>query len=176
MKEKTLLHPDKINYSGAEEFEKWDQLIGLLSLSEDPINILMWSHYSDNHKGFVVGFETDWLLGEERLDFIDRVEYSTDCPYISGFSPEEDKFRKRFFVKSKLWSYEKEWRATKNHIEGRILVFPKSAVKSVVLGCEMPVSDQESVAALVADRFPRAAIYCAKKSERKFTLELHEQR
>ncbi|WP_208445139.1 DUF2971 domain-containing protein [Vibrio sp. B1ASS3] len=38
----------------------WEELIAqfrVLSLTEDPNNILMWSHYADDHKGAVIGFK-----------------------------------------------------------------------------------------------------------------------
>ncbi|TOC13300.1 hypothetical protein CGJ90_24575, partial [Vibrio parahaemolyticus] len=37
---------------------------GICSLSKTFENILMWSHYADNHKGFVVEFETPTNFAE----------------------------------------------------------------------------------------------------------------
>jgi hypothetical protein len=33
--------------------------VGILSLADAPDKLLLWAHYSDNHKGFVVGFNTN---------------------------------------------------------------------------------------------------------------------
>lgn len=45
------------NFVSSEEYidEKLAQL-GVLCLTTDPKNILMWSHYADCHKGFVIAF------------------------------------------------------------------------------------------------------------------------
>lgn len=40
------------------EFEALNQTFGILSTSLTSDNILMWSHYADNHKGFCVGFDS----------------------------------------------------------------------------------------------------------------------
>ncbi|EQM49643.1 hypothetical protein D051_4091 [Vibrio parahaemolyticus VPCR-2010] len=40
-----------------------DALIqGYLSLSKTNKNILMWSHYAQNHEGFVLGFDSEQNL------------------------------------------------------------------------------------------------------------------
>ncbi|MEJ8827109.1 DUF2971 domain-containing protein [Variovorax humicola] len=31
--------------------------VGVLSLTEDPINELMWAHYANSHSGFAVGLD-----------------------------------------------------------------------------------------------------------------------
>ncbi len=33
---------------------------GICTLSDIPDNILMWSHYAEFHRGFVVGFRVNW--------------------------------------------------------------------------------------------------------------------
>ncbi|MBU0903419.1 MAG: DUF2971 domain-containing protein [Gammaproteobacteria bacterium] len=39
--------------------EEWRGKIGILCLTEDPLNILMWSHYAHNHTGICIGFDTE---------------------------------------------------------------------------------------------------------------------
>jgi hypothetical protein len=34
-----------------------DENIGICSLSRDPLNLLMWAHYAEYHKGFVIEFD-----------------------------------------------------------------------------------------------------------------------
>jgi hypothetical protein len=34
-----------------------DNRFGILSLSRNPLNLLMWSHYADSHKGVVIGID-----------------------------------------------------------------------------------------------------------------------
>jgi Protein of unknown function (DUF2971) len=87
--------------------------IGILSLSEDPRNPVMWGHYSDCSRGFVVGFdETHPWFSQKRTEndefcHLRKVTYVKDnCPkYFSELTGQDIGY-------SKLdgWSYEKEWR------------------------------------------------------------------
>ncbi len=63
-KNKTLWHPDKLKKETSDQIQKWVNLIGLVSLSSSRDNILMWSHYANNHNGFAIGFDTDSLESE----------------------------------------------------------------------------------------------------------------
>ncbi len=63
--------------------------IGILSLSEDPRNPVMWGHYSDRSRGFVVGFdETQPWFSQKRTEndefcHLRKVTYVKDnCPSI----------------------------------------------------------------------------------------------
>lgn len=88
---------------------------GILSLSENPLNIPMWAHYSDNNKGFAIGFDTKneyfFEKHNRELDYrnLRKVNYSTDRPTIKDiYNPDE--IFDTFFNKSTHWSYENEWR------------------------------------------------------------------
>src|SRR5262245_61248967 len=57
--------------------------IGLYCLSEHPTNILMWSHYGSDHKGYCLEFEATnqtKVFGEAQ-----RVQYSADYPKVDFF-------------------------------------------------------------------------------------------
>lgn len=49
-------NPEKIRENAYEVYKKF---IGVFSVSTDPNNILMWSHYADNHKGFCIRFNRE---------------------------------------------------------------------------------------------------------------------
>lgn len=133
--EKTLWHPDKLVSERPEQLSDWNNRIGLCSLSSVNDNILMWSHYSRNHTGFVVGFDSNTLSTLDELDYLERVNYQKDYPIISGFDDLTTQFYKKFFYKSQLWEYESEWRVSKNHIENRILRLPKNSITEILVGC-----------------------------------------
>ncbi len=151
--EKTLWHPDKLAKERPEQLEKWNNIIGLISLSETPSNILMWSHYADNHKGFVVGFDTGKLSTEYDIDYIEAIIYQKSYPLIDGFDDTTTQFYKKFFHKSDLWSYEKEWRLSKNHIENRILKLEKSAITEVILGCMVTEETKSEISSIIREEF-----------------------
>lgn len=91
--------------------------VGVLSLSKNPLNILMWSHYAAYHQGFVLEFRIP-IMGrsEDIIHITDRllpfpVNYLPDRPRIvvSQFET-EDLVRKVLLTKSDLWKYEEEER------------------------------------------------------------------
>ena len=133
--EKTLWHPEKLASERPEQLEKWNSIIGLLSLSSVPDNILMWSHYSNNHTGFVIGLDTNSLFNDYDFDYIEPIVYQTQYPTISGLDDQTEQFYKKFFSKSDLWDYEKEWRISKNHIRNRIIKLKKRTINQVIVGC-----------------------------------------
>ncbi|MFM5353978.1 DUF2971 domain-containing protein [Aeromonas dhakensis] len=85
--------------------------MGILSLSRTPSDILMWSHYADYHRGFVVGFKYD----------IEKMSYNST---LSDLIPHPVKYSDERFVryaskpfstdclllKSSAWKYEQEER------------------------------------------------------------------
>lgn len=128
-------------------------MVGVLSLTRDPLNLLMWAHYGQNHTGGVIAIDTDLAgLGCEESNLVPchrgSVIYSSIRPEING-SPEHlprfesiedtDFLQKLFLYKSLHWSYEEEVRVMKliNHGEYHPHydhVIPASAIKGVYLG------------------------------------------
>jgi hypothetical protein len=49
--------------------------------------------------------------------------------------------------------------------------FDAEELSGVYLGCRMSEANKNEIASIVAERFPSAAIYEGKKSERRFALE-----
>ncbi|EBJ2076140.1 DUF2971 domain-containing protein, partial [Salmonella enterica] len=107
----------------------------VISLSETNNNLLMWSHYADQHKGIVIEFDTSKPLFESYKDFtalrfdediegeiidieenerrenikagcIQRVRYNSKRPNIKNF----ENILEHFLIKSEEWIYEKEHR------------------------------------------------------------------
>lgn len=121
-------------------FDELDQKSGLICLTADPLNILMWSHYASSHQGFCIGFYSDVLLQLDTIDYIGKVNYSSSFPVTNFDAPFEVKFYDQMFSKSDLWSYEKEYRISKMHMNDRIIQFPINAVAEIYLGSQ--ISDQ----------------------------------
>lgn len=89
----------------------FEEMIGILCLTESPSNLLMWAHYADSHQGFVVEFDCnsqffDQQKGpQDELRHLRKVNYAERRPSmilneIADFSP--------FLSKSLDWSYEAE--------------------------------------------------------------------
>jgi len=165
-KEKTFWHPDMLAKERPEELEKWNSIIGLLSLSSAPDNILMWSHYSMNHTGFVVGLGTESLMHDYDFDYLEPINYKIDYPLISGNDNTDERFKKKFFSKSELWAYEQEWRVSKNHIKHRLVRLRKDTIKEVAIGCRTSDSDTNKIIKLVRNHL--------EKSVQIFKMEMEE--
>ena len=120
----------------------------LLCCSKSPENILMWSHYGEQHRGLVLEIETD-IFCDERLFFSEilKVDYELDRPLATAlFDDTTEAFardaRKSLKTKAEFWSYEQEFRVLIPIFDGMRIVdghyelpFEPGAIKSVTLGC-----------------------------------------
>jgi hypothetical protein len=131
--------------------------IGILSLSKINDNILMWSHYSDSHMGFVVGFDESHEFFRKQLydrpdsGVLKDVIYSNEpiVVQLENISlPEE-----LLYTKKTDWQYEREIRivrelqfADKKDLPKNIYLFkiPENAIKEVIFGakCESSMIDE----------------------------------
>jgi hypothetical protein len=173
--EKTLWTPDLLSKETPEQLKKWNSIIGLFSLSAVSDNILMWSHYSFNHTGFVIGFKTNSLSKYYDFDYIEPIIYQHAYPVISGKDDITTQFYKKFFYKSNLWNYENEWRISKNHIANRIIKLKRESINHIIIGCCSDRKDDKQMIKLckkhLGSDFP---IYKAKKDQGNFGLIINQ--
>jgi len=81
---------------------------GVLSLSENCNNLLMWAHYGSEHKGLCLGF--DWA--ETGLPPAKQVNYNSMYRLVDIWAYTEDELAEiACFQKSIEWAYEREWRS-----------------------------------------------------------------
>ena len=62
--------------------ENLNEIFGVLSLTPHTNNYLMWSHYSNSHKGFCIEFDTRKLV-ESIGGHFQQVQYEKEIPFIS---------------------------------------------------------------------------------------------
>lgn len=102
---------------------------GYLSLSATNKSILMWSHYAQNHEGFVIGFKRE----HEYFDYgLMKMEYKEKRPFLDPTQPRQD--ASLFYTKSTDWRYEDEYRKSMGFVEpiklengNTLLPFPEEA-------------------------------------------------
>lgn len=170
---KDLWHPEKIKKESQADMAKWNNLIGLVSLSEIKDEILMWSHYSDFHKGFVVGLYSDSLLNDYDFDYLCKIDYQKGYPLISGDDDITERFRKKYFIKSSAWDYESEWRISKNHINNRLVTLRKETFAEIIFGCQVEESERKNLVKEIRRNFEKSIkIFQAIKEEENFELKL----
>jgi hypothetical protein len=97
----------------------------LLSVSKTAQDIVMWSHYTEKHKGFAVGIDFDNISPDTNGSpgiLMNQVCYSKDRPQMNVLSEDEyeEVLRKTVSTKSISWIYEEEFRTTFsfNYLEG----------------------------------------------------------
>ncbi len=114
--------------------ETWKNNTGILSLTRQPLNPLMWAHYGNEHKGMVIGFDvTCSEFSCENTNFIPvqfgNVIYTDKKPVNSFIStPQEvievggtfhfpygqlEQLQRLFLYKPACWAYEEEVRVAK---------------------------------------------------------------
>jgi hypothetical protein len=165
----------------------------ILSMSKIRDNLLMWSHYSDSHKGFVVGFDSSspfFAPGRGKAkDGLKSVRYSKRRYVIpeTGFhSLNDPNLRKSnaqvFFTKNPCWKYEREMRIlahpdsadvvlpSSTEYDFRLFNFPVECIKEVIFGFKMIESDQRSVFDLVRSKYPNAKVGKAFPHKSKYEL------
>lgn len=87
---------------------------GIVSFSADPLHPLMWSQYTVDGSGFVIGYHANQLRQLGRADeCLVEVRYGSKPAVITGYivavSPHSNVFKLLSF-KSAHWQHEKEWR------------------------------------------------------------------
>lgn len=133
---------------------------GVLSLTEDPVNILMWSHYSANHTGVAIRINTCYLDDVYRNALI-KVRYTNrfPSPVMASRYDEFLPIDKLFGYKAKHWSYEKEWRYVSSNVG--VVRFGLRAIDGVILGCKCPETAKTQLCTVIETR---------KKSEAPATI------
>jgi hypothetical protein len=124
---------------------------GLICLSEVPNDILMWGHYTLDHTGFVIGFDTSHDFFSKgpsllKIDYVnERVLMGQSTKLVDPKRAEQiDALIRR---KSPHWAYEKEWRQLhflqhctpvmnkKTGSNDFYLNFKPDLVRTIILGC-----------------------------------------
>jgi hypothetical protein len=148
----------------------FDNAVGILSLTTDSKNLLMWAHYAQNHQGLVIEFDSSHPFfdirrtPDDEFGYLREVIYQAERPKVI-FTQLED-FAPILLTKSQEWKYEVEWRmlrpltgmAKVGDNEGeKIYLFdlPSSCIKRVILGYRMNTNLKKEITDFLksADRY-----------------------
>ncbi len=156
---------------------------GVSSFSYDQKNILMWSHYSDSHKGFCIIFNKSKLLESLKYpwtEFYD-VDYKPDL-CVAELILEKEKIafnneKEILYRKLDIWLKENEARMiaifTPNNLK-RNIKFNKNCVKGIIIGENMLVDNRDTLQALIQNdpKYKEVKFYTAIKNLTKKEMEI----
>lgn len=155
------------------KYQANSKVIGVFSMAERCDNILMWSHYANYHKGFVVGFDTNTLFDSVSSTIL-KVTYQEEYPIIMpglGMDNGAQELVHMYSVKASLWNYEEEVRMFKTNAAGRAYVYQPEALRKIIFGCKISSEHRHEILAL-ASVFPNIRFYDAKMDLHTFKLNI----
>ena len=120
---------------------------GVTSFSTRRNDVKMWSHYADDCRGVVIGYNVDrWVRHILGTSIIRQVKYAGDLPIVTGprVVTQENAYA---FMSSKgaAWEYEQEWRLitelSKTQQSGKDISFitvPQESVSAILITDRTP--------------------------------------
>jgi hypothetical protein len=164
------------------------EYVGILCLSERNDSIPMWSHYSDSHKGVVIGIEAnDESFQSSNIGKVGYFKHrvSIDPRAEAGSLKWSQQLYKIIFSKSSEWKYEAEHRMIfhqKSLISGKLegdrsaffVRLNKSAIRSVIFGCLTSQPNEASINQLLSLRwrFPHVKKFRAIRHPKNYSLKV----
>ncbi len=118
----------------------WNNTTGLICMSKKPDIIQMWAHYTDNHRGIVVGIEESEFVKDKRelvpVDYKDEMVLFPITTNPKKFNQYEKYFLEILHRKESKWGYEKELRIYTELDEKKddYSIIPTSSIKEIYLG------------------------------------------
>lgn len=156
---------------------------GTFCCSGNNRNILMWSHYAENHKGVAIIFDLSkfkTINGSHIL--FQKVKYRSRRPHIIV---KNIKIRDIFFTKSSLWKYEEEYRSIANlytpeklglkNIDGKqgICAIQRASISGIIFGCKFKGNIKSLRESLIKqDGFEHLKFYKAEMDKLEYKLNI----
>jgi hypothetical protein len=171
--------------------KQWSEFIPqfrILCLSVVHDNVLMWSHYSESHRGVVLELssinelDSPWLITQPVVYQDSPPMLATKQEWIQSITGQKrldsnswSLYAPYTLPKTIDWAYEKEWRVVSFMRSGESGLytdypFNPQELRTVYLGCEISDEDANDIIALLKYDFLHVKAYRAKKFERERKL------
>jgi hypothetical protein len=137
--------PAFINQIYRELLKQTMNIMGICCFTTKNDNVLMWSHYANNHRGICLIFDP---LVDLSYFLIAGVTYTDEFEPLNYFQNTDDALMKMAVTKSLDWAYESETRVILPQQNGR-RAFNKKALKGVIFGCRTSDTDIEEIQAIL---------------------------
>jgi hypothetical protein len=156
--------------------------IGVFSLCEDYKNILLWSHYSDKHQGFCLGFASkrlfDFCLSHcgagTNMISLEKISYRKRYPVINAYRTSELGRLRCLTTKAIDWRYEKEYRLIWAGGANKPLNLDNRIIRRVILGCKISVPDEDKIKSILRSHNAGIALFQAKEKKDNFGLDFEQ--
>lgn len=165
-------------------YNAFNQNVGVLCLSEVPDCLLMWGHYTENHEGFVIGFDGSHPFfstrrgPEDEFGFLRQVKYCRSRPRVTLADTTGTEW---FETKCVEWAYEKEWRMLRvlRDAENRpeavpypicLFSYPADAVAEIIIGLRASRALRDRLSALCMGGFAMAKLLEAQEHPSEYAL------
>jgi Protein of unknown function (DUF2971) len=157
-----------------------ERKVGILALTENHNNLLLWSHYAHKHTGFCVELDAQYLNNiiinefkvNRELAFIFKVKYQNKFPIINPFKhTTNEKLQLQFLIKSKDWKYEQEWRIILMNGSQQKREIPPEIIRNIYFGLNAKSENVQKSKAILNKFNPNIGLYKAIKKKNAFGLE-----
>lgn len=159
-----------------EVFEKGKNQLWISCFSKTYKEILMWSHYANNHKGVCIGFNYKGL--SETFNFIpSKVKYKKDFRKVDYCIDQQKALNYLINTKSKNWKYEKEIRLRTNKEyapslnENGIVSIKPNSISKIIIGCNCKIDLNSIDKRLSKLNYHDVEIIRLSKSENSFSFD-----
>jgi len=170
-----------------DAYNRINKEIGIFSLSKNWNNTLMWSHYTDSHKGVCIGFnsEDEYFKRQINTDgtkfkLIADVVYSESRAKIPMILGQQRPLLKPYLTKSLDWKYEEEVRmlSTLNlsdkilpniPVDINLFKIPHTIIKEIILGARISENDVSTIKVFCKKN--GINLYQSKISDEKFDMD-----
>ena len=194
---KTMIAPsidegiEKVKTLGKQVREDWEkeaQGLRLLCVCEINDNLLLWSNYTDSHRGVVFQLECIKDLDVSLL-IADPVIYADEAPGMATdqewmdsllglrpFTKVEHIWRRLVTTKSRVWEHEKEWRVVteRRPYENKgfeDIPFSPREISKVFLGCRISEQDKDDILGLLSGPFKHVEAYQAHQNRKMYKVD-----
>jgi hypothetical protein len=160
-----------------EVFPIEQSTLAVTCFSEKNDNLLIWSHYSDSHKGICLGFDLRKLYLNFKIYFpaLIKVKYTNKLERVDYFADKKKAIINWFRIKSDCWEYEKEVRIVLTNIKmdssrQKAIPFDTKSISSIYLGTNIKPDDENKIRLLALNKIPETKISKMRLKEDSFSL------
>ena len=147
--------------------DKFINKFGIACLSLSPANLMMWSHYSNFHKGICLQYDTSKDENAFRrtrpMNYVDKFEQKEYNPIKEG-----NQFEHLLYTKSDVWRNEYELRVVKE-TQGRFPI-DRNCLRTIIFGLKTEEDYKQRIFDLTFDKYPNLSYFESEPLKNGFGL------